>query len=358
MRIAIVNDMQMAVEVLRRVLATVPDHEIAWIAFDGAQAVTKAAADTPDLILMDLLMPAMDGVEATRRIMTHSPCAIVMVTVSVDNQVPKVFEGMGYGALDAVDMPILGMNGHPENGAALLKKVATIGKLLGKSVRQTSQQLSTPKPSFLPQPILPLVVIGASAGGPQAIATILSRLPENFGAAVVIIQHIDAQFAPGLVDWLNHQTSSSVKLARAGCQLEVGKVLIAGTNDHLVMGANLTLNYTSNPHDCYYRPSIDVFFRSVAEHWPGKGVGVLLTGMGRDGAEGLYQLRSAGWHTIAQDRATSAVYGMPKVAAALAAAVEILPLNAIASDIASLTADRIAALTASARAYPVSTLCR
>jgi two-component system response regulator WspF len=326
MRIAIVNDTSIAVEALRRVVVKVPDYEIAWIARDGAEAVAKCAADTPDLILMDLLMPIMDGVEATRRIMTTSPCAILVVTSTVSGNASKVFEAMGYGALDAINTPMLGTGGHTEGGAGLLSKIATIGKLIGKPARNRKLQIPKPK-SLVPA----LVAIGSSTGGPKALAAVLSQFSRSFQAAVVIVQHVDAQFAPGLVDWLNEQTALPVELAMAGCPVEGGKVLVAGTNDHLVLQSNLTLTYTEEPRDYPYRPSVDVFFSSIADCWPGKGIGVLLTGMGRDGAQGLMSLRSASWHTIAQDRATSVVYGMPKAAAELGAAVQILPIQAIGS---------------------------
>ncbi len=326
MRIAIVNDTLIAAEALRRVLKTVPEYEIAWLASNGAQAVAKCLKDTPDLILMDLVMPVMDGVEATHQIMTHSPCAILVVTATVNSHSPKIFEAMGYGALDVVRTPIIGLSGYTEGGANLLSKIATIAKLIGKQSRRRStlKYYNLPKLSSL------LVVIGASTGGPQALATILSHLDKNFAAAIVIIQHVDAQFAPGLAEWLDNQTRLSVKVASAGCQIEVGKVLIAGTNEHLVLQSNRTLICTKEPRDYIYRPSVDVFFKSVAQHWPARGVGVLLTGMGKDGAVGLKLLRSAGWHTIAQDQSSSVVYGMPKAAAELGAALEILPIEAIA----------------------------
>lgn len=331
MRIAIVNDTLIAVEALRRVLKTVPGYEIAWIAVDGAGAVAKCAKDIPDLILMDLIMPVMDGVEATRRIMANSPCAILLVTASVRNNSSIVFEAMGYGALDVVRTPILGISGYTEGGTSLLSKIATIGKLIGKSALGQSQQRSQfKKYFFLPKSSPLLVVIGASTGGPQALAAILSRLDENFAAAIVIVQHVDEQFAPGLAEWLDAQTPLPVQVAIAGRQPEVGKVLIAGRNDHLVLEPNLTLSYSKEPRDRVYRPSVDVFFTSVAHYWHGRGVGVLLTGMGRDGAEGLKLLRSAGWYTIAQDQSTCVVYGMPKAAVQLDAAVEILPIEAIA----------------------------
>ncbi|HEY9848032.1 MAG TPA: chemotaxis response regulator protein-glutamate methylesterase [Leptolyngbyaceae cyanobacterium] len=333
MRIAIVNDMVMAVETLRRVLMSVPEYEVAWIAMDGAEAVNKCAKDTPDLILMDLIMPVMDGAQATREIMQNSPCAILVVTASVDKNASKVFEAMGYGALDAVRTPVLGANGNPEAAQAVLSKIVTIAKLIGKSTLTSKAKLNTPTSlniSITPSQTPPLVLIGSSTGGPNALAAILSKLPANLGAAIAIVQHVDVQFASGLVEWLNRQTPLTVEVASRGSRLEAGKVVVAGTNDHLCLQASLTLTYIPEPIDYPYRPSVDVFFKSVAQHWSRKGTAVLLTGMGRDGAEGLNVLRQKGWHTIAQDKATSVVYGMPKAAVEMGAAVEVLPLPEIA----------------------------
>lgn len=324
MRIAIVNDLRIAVEALKRVLSTVPEYQIAWVAFDGAEAVEKCIADPPDLILMDLLMPRMDGVEATRQIMARSPCAILVVTATVTGNAGKVFEAMGHGALDAVNTPILGAQGDPEGGSRLLAKIATLRKLIGKS--STS---ATPKASMPSSRMPPLLAIGSSTGGPQALAAVLSRLPSDLPAAVVIVQHVDEQFASGLAEWLNGQTRLPVKLATAHTVPEAGVVAIASTNDHLILQSNLAFAYTAEPREYPYRPSVDTFFQSVARHYRGGGVGVLLTGMGRDGAEGLLALRMRGWHTIAQDQTTSVVYGMPKAAAELGAAIEILPLQEI-----------------------------
>lgn len=309
--------MFMAVEVLRRAVVKIPNYKLAWVAYDGAEAVSKCAADTPDLILMDVLMPSMDGVEATRHIMRQSPCAIVMVTASVNRYAAKIFEAMGYGALDAINTPILGDDG-------LLNKIATIARLIGKSSHRRSLPVHHSK--SLP----PLIVIGASTGGPQALTSILSQFPQDFPAAVIVVQHIDAQFVQGFAAWLNEQIPMRVQLAIAGSTPQPG-ILLAGTNLHLVMRPDLTLGYDKEPLHCSYRPSVDVFFNSVAKNWTGKGVGALLTGMGGDGAQGLKQLREAGWHTIAQDCKTCVVYGMPKVAVELKAAVEVLPVEAIAS---------------------------
>jgi two-component system, chemotaxis family, response regulator WspF len=333
MRIAIVNDMVMAVEALKRVLMTVPGYEIAWIARDGADAVARCARDTPDLILMDLLMPVMDGVEATRLIFKQSPCAILIVTTSVDENAGKVFEAMGYGARDAVNTPILGSQDSSETGQPLLAKIATMSKLIGKSTQplaaktQPTQIAPTPPSRTL---LPPLVAIGSSTGGPKALAAILSRLPADFGAAIAIVQHVDMQFSAGLVDWLDRQTPLTVRLAATGDRLEKGIVLVAGTNDHLSLRSDLTLHYIKEPADYPYRPSVDVFFKSLAQSWHQKAIALLLTGMGQDGAEGLSVLRTKGWHTIAQDEQSSAVYGMPKAAVQLNAAVEILSPESIA----------------------------
>jgi two-component system response regulator WspF len=179
------------------------------------------------------------------------------------------------------------------------------------------------------------VAIGASTGGPAALAHILSRLPAGFPAAVVVIQHVDVQFAAGLADWLQAQTSLKVRMVQGGCRLEVGTVWLAGTNDHMILTPQHTLSYVAEPRDYPYRPSVDVFFKSLVKNgpkpWPGKAAGVLLTGMGRDGAEGLAALRRAGVYTLAQDQTSSVVYGMPKAAAEAGAAVQLVSLEAMAT---------------------------
>lgn len=347
MRVAIVNDLAIAIEALRRVLLTVSDYQVAWVARDGAEAVARCSKDLPDLILMDLLMPVMDGVEATRQIMGKTPCSILIVTASVGQNAGKVFEAMGHGALDVVNIPVLGTQGNVAAAQALLNKIATLSKLMGKlphratplidsnSTKPFKSSLKTQNFSSLDlsqfNSLPPLVAIGSSTGGPKALAAILSRLPADFGAAIIIVQHVDQQFSSGLVDWLNQQTPLTVKLAKTGDQLTKNTALVAGTNDHLSLRADLTLHYIREPVDYPYRPSVDVFFKSLTQYWRHKEIAVLLTGMGQDGAEGLRLLRAQGWHTIAQNKESCAVFGMPKAAIALGAAIQILPPEAIAT---------------------------
>ncbi|MCU0550558.1 MAG: chemotaxis response regulator protein-glutamate methylesterase [Leptolyngbya sp. Prado105] len=323
MRIAIVNDMVIAIEAIRRVLLSVADYQVVWVAKDGAEAISKCVQNTPDLILMDLFMPVMDGIEATRQIMQKSPCAVLIVTADIKQSAAKVFEAMSYGALDAVNTPILGSYGDPAMTQALLRKISTIEKLIRKSAHLTSIVPTVPTvfPTFSNAPHL--VAIGASTGGPKALATILAPLPTHFDAAILIVQHIDAQFAEGLIDWLNDQTAIVVKKAEIGESPTQGTALVACTDDHLAMQVNRTLTYIKEPLYYPYRPSVNVLFKSLGQYWRTPGTAILLTGMGRDGAEGLSVLHQQGWYTIAQDQISSVVYGMPKAAIELQAAVEV-----------------------------------
>jgi len=338
MRIAIVNDMLMALEAMRRVIAKRADWQIAWMARDGAEAVKKCAADTPDIILMDLIMPVMNGAEATKQIMRDSPCAILVVTATVEGNMQLVFEAMGHGALDAINTPGLGADGKLTGAAELEKKIDLISKLVGKGKQLVPALVAlgdtVAEDHHLPQ----LVVIGASTGGPAALKEIFGQLPDGFPAAFVVIQHVDILFSSDLADWLGRQCPLPVKVAEDGCQPEKGIIRIAGTNDHLIMTAEKTLSYCAEPKDNFYRPSVDVFFHSVAINWPARGTAVLLTGMGRDGAEGLLSLRKTGWRTIAQDKKTSVVFGMPKAAIECGAAKEILPIDRIAPELISYIA--------------------
>jgi two-component system response regulator WspF len=325
MKIAIVNDVAMAAEALRRAVVASREHEVLWMARNGKEAVRLCAENRPDLVLMDLSMPYMDGVEATRQIMLASPCAILIVTARPQDNVSQVFRALGAGALDVTATPELTSTGVD---SALLAKIKTIGKLIRVSAGDQS-----PAPAAVPGagagPIRHLLAIGASTGGPGAIAKILSGWTPAPGTAIVVVQHIDANFAGHFAKWLGDQIAMPVRAIDDGDALEAGTVLVARTNDHLTMSARQRLHYDPHPLDYAYRPSVDVFFRCIAAHWALDATGVLLTGMGRDGASGLLAMRQAGKATIAQDQASSAVYGMPRAAAELDAAERIMSLENI-----------------------------
>ena len=335
MRIAIVNDSPMAVEALRRVIAEDSSYRLAWVAGDGAEAVQKCRDDRPDIVLMDLSMPVMDGVESTRRIMAESPCAILVVTATVDGRFTEVFDAMGAGALDAVNTPDLRSDGESGGAAAFLDKLARVAKLVVKGAPAGADPAPARRAAAGAQKLPPIVALGASTGGPMALAEVLSSLPSNLAAPVVIVQHVDVGFAPGLASWLGERSTLPVEVARPGMTLKPGVVLLAATNDHLILNSRQAVDYTPHPRRLVHRPSLDVFFRTLEENWRRPSIAAVLTGMGRDGAEGLLALRRAGWYTLAQDRATSVVYGMPKAAAEAGAAVRVLPIKEIGPAIAS-----------------------
>ena len=328
MKIAIANDSDMAAEALRRAVTSVDEHQVIWIARDGVEAVRMCAQRRPDLLLLDLSMPVLDGIEATRQIMQASPCAILIVTASPDENSNLVFRAMGAGALDVTATPAL--RGQADPGAALLAKIRTIGKLIqadAPAARRPARAVITPD-MLESQKITTLVAIGASTGGPTALARILTgiRLPAH--AAVVIVQHIDERFTDSFASWLAGQIGAEVHTLDSGLQLRTSGIFIAKSNDHLTLDRHQHLRYSSEPIDYPYRPSVNVFFQCVARNWQHRAIGILLTGMGRDGAEGLLAMRNAGHQTIAQD-SDSAVYGMPRAAAELDAAVLILPVEKI-----------------------------
>ena len=331
MRIGIVNDLALAREVLRRVVAAVPGYVVAWAADDGDAAVAKTAADRPDVILMDLVMPRLNGVEATRQIMRQSPCPILVVTSSVATNYALAFRAMGAGALDAVDTPTLGPSGTIQNAEKLVARLAHLDAALAGTVG--SGAMAVPRLGAVASDAPPLVLLGASTGGPEALATVLSTFPADLAASVLISQHIASDFAPGLVQQLAARCKLPVRGAHPGDTPTAGVVYVAVTNDHMELGPERSLQYTPNPRSHPYRPSVDVLFNSAAARSQRLGVAALLTGMGTDGADGLLRLRSVGWHTIAQDEATSIVYGMPKAAVEKRAAVEVLPLHHIGDGI-------------------------
>jgi two-component system response regulator WspF len=325
MKIGIANDVAMAAEALRRVVAASREHELLWVARNGVEAVRLCAENRPDLVLMDLNMPELDGVEATRQIMQATPCAILVVTAAPHDNVSQVFRALGAGALDVAATPQL-MGGTAAD-SELIAKIKTIGKL----VRVSLADQPAPQPGRgASGAVRHLLAIGASTGGPGAIAKVLAGWTPAAGTAIVVVQHIDTNFAGHFAKWLGEQIAIPVKVIDDGDALEAGVVQVARTNDHLLLSARHTLRYSPHPLDYAYRPSVDVFFQGVAAHWEREATGVLLTGMGRDGAAGLLAMRHAGKLTIAQDQASSAVYGMPRAAADLDAAQRILSLENIA----------------------------
>jgi two-component system, chemotaxis family, response regulator WspF len=328
MKIGIAIASSTAADTLRRVVALQRDHQVAWVAANGDETLHRCESDRPDLVLIDLSMAVVDAGRVTRGIAGDGRCAVLVLADSVAARAASVFDAMGYGALDAADMPSCDPACLIATAAMLVAKMETIARLIGASgMPHRRSSVAT-----VASPTSPLVlVIGASAGGPAAIASVLLGIPTGFPGAIVVVQHVHSAFVSGMADWLSERSGHAVAIAREGDRLSGGRVLLAGAEGHLILQRGGRLAYCAEPQHTAYQPSVDVFFQSVSRHWHGDVIGVLLTGMGKDGAVGLRALRDGGHYTIAQDQATSAVYGMPKAAAALEAAVAILPVDGIAA---------------------------
>ncbi len=323
MRTAIASNRLGMVDALCGVLGSTPEHALAWVAGTGAKTLAKCASDLPDLLLLDLDVPGAGETDALCGIIRKCGCAVLLITGTKGNTKSRVFEAMGCGALDAA---AFSGDGDQRDIDDLLVKIATIARLIGKQSGPAYAKSLDTRGEKVP----PLVAIGASTGGPKAVAQVLAGLPADFPAAVVVIQHVDPDFTQGLSDWLGKMSSLAVSLARQGDRPEPGKVLVAGAYQHLIITSDRKLAYTDEPEDSPYCPSVDAFFLSAEKNWfPNHSVAVLLTGMGKDGAHGLSRLQRAGWATIAQDEETSVVFGMPKAAIELKAAGKILPLSHI-----------------------------
>lgn len=334
MKIALVEPNPQLVRAVERVLVD-SGHRLVWHTASGQEALKRCSADAPELLLLGLLVNDIKPAELTRRLLEKRLCAVVLLS-GPSGEVSSAYDAMGAGAIDVVKTPTLDAQGQVVGAEALRGKLRIASRLLGHA---SSDQLPAVTASLAPAAPT-LVAIGASTGGPQALLTVLLALTKPFTGAILIVQHVDSEFSAGLASWLGESSGIRVELARAGSVPTPGLALLAGTEEHLIMVAGGSLRYTPLPRELPYRPSVDVLFTSLAQHWKSPGVATLLTGMGRDGAQGLKKLRQAGWLTIAQDEASSVVYGMPKAAAQIGAAARVLPLGDVAPEISSFVLRR------------------
>jgi two-component system, chemotaxis family, protein-glutamate methylesterase/glutaminase len=344
-RVLVAEDSPTYRELLVNILQDTPDLQVIGTARNGAEAVRLAKRLKPDVITMDIYMPEMDGFEATRQIMVESPCPVVVISASTDrSQSDLSFNALQAGALSVLEKPTL--NDPPEVYQALANQVRLMSEV--KVVRHWNKSAPPPASSARPVDALPggvvengrshiqLVAIASSTGGPGVLAEILSKLPATFPAPILIVQHITPGFGVGLADWLNQQTPLAVRLARHADEPKAGQVLIAPDGAHMVVNSMGLIALTKAPPQHGLRPAADYLFHSVARVYGSTAVGIVLTGMGDDGAEGLQAMRQAGGHTIVQDKETCIVFGMPAVAIALGAAEQVLPANRIAAAVTAL----------------------
>lgn len=342
-KVLVVEDSPTVRELLVSIMSADPAIEVIGTAHDGVEALQAVSRLKPDIITMDVNMPRMNGFETTRRIMETCPLPIIIISGSWEPQeVAVTFQAMDAGALTVLARPV-GI-GHPEFEASARQMVETV-KLMSevKVVRRWSRVRgsgpSSPAPDVAPErPAVGvrMVAIGASTGGPVALQTILSRLPREFPVPILIVQHIAPGFVSGFVDWLNRSSGVPVRIAEHGEPALPGCAYVAPDGVHLgVENGNRVLLSADNPENGL-RPSVAYLFRSVIRAFGPQAIGVLLTGMGRDGAEELKRMQERGAVTIAQDRESSVVHGMPGEAIKLKAAGYVLAPGNIAETLVNL----------------------
>src|SRR5919108_5282839 len=341
--VLIVEDSPMVRDFLRYVLSADPEIRVIGTAADGEAALEAVQRHKPDVITMDIDMPKMNGLDATRKIMETRPTPIVIVSGSVDtDEVATTFRAIEAGALAAVPRP-RGI-GHPDHATAAKELVQTV-KLMSevKVVRRWPRPRGGPRvPATAKEetPTTPtalqVVAIGVSTGGPPVLQTILSGLPRDFPVPVLIVQHMASGFVQGFVEWLAQSSGFPVHVAADGEGLLPGHAYVAPDGLHMKVGMGRRIVLSRDAPESGLRPSVAALFRSVADVYGRHAVGVLLTGMGKDGAEELKLMKDKGAVTIAQDKDSAVVHGMPGEAIKLDAAMYVLPTDSMAAMLTSL----------------------
>ena len=342
--VLVVDDSSSAREFIRYVLAADPEIEVIGTAGDGLAALEAVERLCPDVVTMDINMPKLNGLEATRRIMETCPTPIIIVSGNLDpDEVATSFRAMEAGALVALPKPRA--ISHPEHARDIQTLVQTV-KLMAevKVVRRWPRHpkepvrtaVATPIPATISTPAR-VIAIGASTGGPIVLQTILSHLPRNFPAPLLVVQHMAAGFTSGFAEWLALTSPLPVQLARPGMAPSPGQVYLAPDGFHLQVDLAGRLVLSDASPENGLRPAVSALFRSVAQVFGKRAVAVLLTGMGCDGAQELKQLKALGATTIVQDRESSIVFGMPGEAVRLGAATFELPPDKIAAALVTLT---------------------
>lgn len=320
---------------LVHILESDPRLQVIGAVQDGQAALDFIQENRPDVILMDIHMPGLDGFETTRRIMETYPVPIIICSATTNPaEVATTFRMMEAGAVACLEKPV-GQD-HPDHGtrvATLLQTVRLMAEV--KVIRRWPRARVIPYPGFAPRQVsevrrtVKVIGIGASTGGPPVLHTILSALPEKFPVPILVVQHIAKGFLSGLVDWLNGATRLNALVAGDGIVPEPGCVYLAPDDFHLGLDPYGRVSLSRREPENGLRPAVSYLFRSLAETYGQNAVGILLTGMGKDGAAELRQMKDKGSMTIVQDRESSVVHGMPGEAISLGAAVQILPASRI-----------------------------
>jgi two-component system chemotaxis response regulator CheB len=343
-RVLLVEDSATMRHHLRESLTADPSLEVVGEALDGGQAVEMVRRLRPDVITMDMMLPTMSGLVATEHIMAEHPTPILVVSSADRQELFSTYNALAAGAVDVLEKP-RGDGSDADWGLRLCSAVRLVSRI--RVITHPRARLDGRGRAAVPEPPAPrpvadalrVIALGASTGGPGALTELLRALPPVFSTPILCVQHIAASepFAVAFSDWLAGQTGRDVTYAREGTPIGAlgGRVVLAPPDRHLLIrDAAIRLSDAAPRHSC--RPSVDVLFESVAEEFGPAAAGCLLTGMGRDGAEGLLRMRGRGAATFAQDEASCVVYGMPREAALIGAAAHVLPPARIAARIAEL----------------------
>jgi two-component system chemotaxis response regulator CheB len=333
-RVLVVDDSSFARELISAVLSSAEGITVAGEAANGREAVRKVAELQPDIVTMDIEMPVMGGLEAIEEIMATNAVPILVVTTKAD--AGTAYAAISKGALDLVVKPDI-------NGEEARELIAKVRMLAGIKVithlRSRRPGAEPAEPRGNPQPVFSgrekerVVAIASSTGGPQALSTILSSLPENLPCPIVVAQHISDGFVAGMVEWLQNIARMKVKVAAAGEPLVAGTVYVSPSEKQMEIGRDRSIELTERLPGDIYRPSCDMLLSSAARVYGRNVIGVILTGMGRDGAKGMRSIKEAKGVCIAQDENSSVVYGMNKVAVDSGCIDKILPLSGISGEI-------------------------
>ncbi len=322
-RVLVADDSGLFREVLSRVITAEPAFEVVATAADGNEAARLARELRPDVITMDINMPDADGFSGIARIMAEAPTPILVLTATPEETVG--FRALSLGALDILEKPRAEVD-LDVYGTTLRSRLRLLAGV--RVIRHLRGLRAKHLPATRRAARAEVVAVGASLGGPRALAALLRALPAGFAAPMLVVQHIADGFTEGLASWLDQECDLTVRTARDGEALRPGLVLFAPTGRHLVVEKGCA-RLSDAPAVASFKPSVTPLFLSAAEAYGARVCGVILTGMGRDGADGLRAIRAAGGSTIAQDEASSAVFGMPRAAIEARAVERVLPLEEI-----------------------------
>ncbi|MFH1416169.1 MAG: chemotaxis-specific protein-glutamate methyltransferase CheB [Elusimicrobiota bacterium] len=341
LRVLVVDDSITAREIISSILESDPMVKVVGEARNGREAIELTRRLKPDLITMDIKMPVMDGIEATKYIMAYIPTPIVIISQSAFNEGNAyVFQALEHGALEILEKPDPNeWKDIPKIGEKLIKDIKTLSKVPvithigGKKLlkkRKTSKS-DTPE-----APPLKVVAVASSTGGPTALLSMLSKIPLETRSSILIVQHIAEGFVEGLSEWLDSKCKIKVKLAQNGEKIEQGTAYIAPCSIHMVVTKDNTISFTDDPPVNSLKPAADLLFYSVAEQYGEYSIGVVLTGMGKDGAEGSAEIKRAGGSVLVQDESSCLVYGMPKATVEMGVVDMISPLSSIGDNLMKL----------------------